>query len=39
MTHAQYQLWLAAWNAGLKDGLSPAQALANADKLVATMKD
>jgi hypothetical protein len=39
MTQEQYQLWLAAWNAGLKAGLSPAQALANADKLVATMKD
>lgn len=39
MTHAQYNLWLATWNAGLKAGLSTSEALAQADKIVSTMKE
>lgn len=39
MTQAQYQLWLATWNAGVKAGLTSAQALAQADKAAATIKE
>ena len=37
MTPTQYQLWMAVYNAGLKSGLSGAQALAEADRAAATI--
>lgn len=38
MNQAQYQVWLSALNAGIKSGLSMAEALAQADKLAQTVK-
>jgi hypothetical protein len=38
MTTAQYQLWLATWNAGLKAGLTTSEALALADATANTIK-
>lgn len=37
MTHEQYLLWLAVWNAGIKSGLSTSQSLVNADNAVKEM--
>lgn len=38
MTQAQYQLWLSVWNAGIKSGLSPADALKQADEAAHSLK-
>ena len=38
MTHAQYLLWLAVWNKGIKEGLDPALALQKADTAAQTLK-
>lgn len=38
MSQAQYQLWLSTWNAGIKSGLSPADALANADRAAQALR-
>ena len=37
MTHAQYLLWLATWNAGIKQGLSGSEALSEADRAAQAM--
>lgn len=37
MTPTQYQLWMAVYNAGIKSGLTGAQALAEADKAATTI--
>lgn len=38
MSSAQYQLWLATWNAALKSGLSTSEALVQADKAAQALK-
>ncbi len=37
MTPTQYALWLAVYNAGIKQGLLGAQALAEADRAAAAI--
>jgi hypothetical protein len=37
VTSQQYQMWLAVWNAGIKQGLSTSAALAAANKAAAAI--